>query len=126
MKCPNIWCIARDSDYECSQGDFAEECELRIDYEAEFCPTEEEYKRTGYPMVESLYCECGMTMVITDKIATEAPCLNCGKKNSYDDLLELGELPINPCDMCGSICVEIKKDKNGNVICPDGYKPKGK
>ena len=90
------------------------------------CPTEEEYKRTGYPMVESLYCECGMTMIITNKIATEAPCLKCGKKNSYDDLLELGELPINPCDMCGSICVEIKKDKNGNVICPDGYKPKGK
>jgi len=48
MKCPNIWCIARDSDHECIQGLlFAEECELRIDYEAEFCPTEEEYKRTN-------------------------------------------------------------------------------
>jgi len=43
MNCPNIWCIARDSDHECSQGNFAEECELRIDYEAEFCPTEDEF-----------------------------------------------------------------------------------
>ena len=43
MNCSNIYCIARNFDGECDQGDFAEECELRIDYEAEFCPTEEEY-----------------------------------------------------------------------------------
>ena len=94
MNCSNIYCIARNFDGECDQGSFFDECPVRISYEAEFCPTEEEYKRTGYPMVESLYCECGMTMVITDKIVTEAPCLKCGKKNSYDDLLELGELPF--------------------------------
>ena len=45
-------------------------------------------------MVEYLYCECGQPMVITNKIVTEVPCLKCGKKNSYDDLLELGELPF--------------------------------
>ena len=91
MKCPNIYCIMQENGKcICTDG----VCGCKTKFEQDHCPTEEEYKRTGYPMVESLYCECGMTMIITNKIVTEAPCLNCGKKNSYDDLLELGELPF--------------------------------
>ena len=47
MNCSNIYCIARNFDGECDQGSFFDECPVRISYEADHCPTEEEYKRTN-------------------------------------------------------------------------------
>lgn len=43
MKCPNVYCIARNFEGECDQGDFFDECPVRINYETDNCPTEEEY-----------------------------------------------------------------------------------
>ena len=40
MKCPNVYCIARDC-----EGDFFDECPARINYETDNCPTGEEYNR---------------------------------------------------------------------------------
>ena len=45
-KCPNIWCNDRlKATKSCACGvSYRDNCQLRKNYEAEFCPSEEEYE----------------------------------------------------------------------------------
>jgi hypothetical protein len=53
VKCPNIWCNDRElKTQNCFNGEsYCENCQLRKNYETEFCPTEEEYTPDIFQMM---------------------------------------------------------------------------
>ena len=95
MKCPNIWCYNKRWN---DKGGcvFYDNCQLRKNYETEFCPTDNCFGCKDY--------------------GKDIDCPMWGDRSCYRAAVKT---PKTNCNSCGSVCVEPEKDSEGNVICPE-------